>query len=172
MNFIINKVDIIRVIESGNAAIVAAIVTAVREAIGPSRMVTVPSSHQTPAIENANSTVFELPPDAPVWRWEAYIPSRTHLEKDYYLTKLKHKFYEVNGGNNYQIIKSRRFIRIKDGKDEVFRCGIDTSFQRNLYLQLHSVGYHCDVWIEEFVDFNCLEEAEGISQFQGTITPP
>ena len=89
-----------------------------------------------------------------------------------FLNKLNAKFVEVNGTNSYRIIKGKHFIRIKDGHRQVFHCGVETSFQRNLYLQFHSVDYHCDAWIEEYADFNCSEEARDCSELKGSTTPP
>ena len=78
-------------------------------------------------------------------QWDIY--EVTHLEKDYYYKKLFVHFSNINGKDRYQLIKSKDWVRIKDGQTVIFKCERNNYSLRNLYLELHSCGYRCDEWI-------------------------
>ena len=101
-------------------------------------------------------------PIVPTLDWEIYIP----LPKDYYLNKLFPRFLAVNGLNRFRIIKHSLTIIIQDGSQTIFRCRRNiSSNQRNLYLELHSCGYDCAVWINTYSSNHNMDD-------QNVLSPP
>mmetsp|Transcript_4967 Transcript_4967/g.7370 ORF Transcript_4967/g.7370 Transcript_4967/m.7370 type:complete len:206 (-) Transcript_4967:512-1129(-) len=95
------------------------------------------------------------------------VGTRHATDTNFYLGRLLHNFYNVNGTDRFEWIKTKRHILLKDGKRFVRKTGVTVFDARNLLLELGSTNYRYDQWVAK--RNNGEFENYGYSSFE---TPP
>ena len=97
-----------------------------------------PAENQ-PLVDNDHSALIETTATT-------YALRRPEINTDFYLSRLLHNFYRVNGQARFQWIKTRRHILLKDGRRYVRKTTLSQCDARNLLLEFHTANYDYNVW--------------------------